>query len=130
MGRLKSGQFLGEVGAQFVTRGAVLTRLRHHAGRRLPRHTHGAPYLSLLIRGGYREEIPGGTLEYEPLTLVFHPAETDHVDEIAPGGGTFFMIELHDDVCAGVTQRVTVQGPEASLAGLRLYQQWRMGLAD
>src|SRR5687768_7824923 len=94
MSRLSTGAFLGEVREQCVTRRAVLTRLRHSAGRRLPRHVHGAPYLSLLIRGGYREETSRGTLEYEPLTLVSHPPETDHCDEIGPEGGTFFMVEL------------------------------------
>ena len=127
MSRLRPGAFLGEVREQYVARAAVLTRLRHTVGRRLPRHVHGAPYLSLLIRGGYREETARGTLEYDPLTLVFHPEETSHRDEIGPEGGTFFMIELSD---MSSNDPVSVQGPESSLAALRLYQQLSMGALD
>ena len=127
MSRLDTGAFLGEVREQYVTRRAVLTHLRHTVGRRLPRHVHGAPYLSLLIRGGYREETARGTLEYEPLTLVSHPQETDHRDEIGPQGGTFFMIELRDVFSTGP---IAVQSPQSSLAALRLYQQWRTGGLD
>jgi AraC family transcriptional regulator len=127
MSRLESGKFLGEVREQYIGAGAVLTRLRHVEGRRLPRHVHGAPYLSMLLRGGYREETPSGILDYEPLTLVFHPAETSHVDEIGPQGGTFLMIEMRGQGGEGA---VAVQSRDSSLAALRLYQQWRTGTLD
>jgi AraC family transcriptional regulator len=129
MSRLETGQFYGEVRQRVSVAGAVLTRLRHPCARRLPLHTHGAPYYSLLLRGGYRERWNGGEIECQPMTLVFHPPETRHIDEVAAVGGSFFILELDPiwiDRLRGVPSvsmpRVSVLPSDASWLALQLYR--------
>jgi AraC family transcriptional regulator len=130
MSRLARGEFFGVVRDRVATPHATLTRLEHTAPRRLPLHTHQAPYYSMLLRGLYRESLRRGEIEYRPLSLVFHPAETSHTDEIGPRGGLFFTIELDEaflkDLAAAggsSTPLVSQQDPAPSWAALRLYRQ-------
>lgn len=94
MSHLRIGQFFGEVSGRLVTADAVLTRVEHDQPRRLPRHSHQAAYMSLLLKGQYRESSGTRSIDCAPLTLVFHPPETSHDDEIGPEGGTFFIVEI------------------------------------
>ncbi len=80
------------------------------------------------MRGGYREELGRTTIEYDPLTLVFHPAEIRHRDEIGPRGAVFFTIELEETW--QLARAPIVFGVEARLAALRLYSIFRRGAAD
>lgn len=135
MSHLSRGEFFGAVRDRVATPQATLTRLEHTAPRRLPLHTHQAPYYSMLLRGRYRESLRRGEIEYRPLTLVFHPAETSHTDEIGPRGGLFFTIELDEvflqDLAAagGSTPPVvSLQDRAPSWAALRLYRQSLTGV--
>lgn len=94
MSHLATGEYFGSVCDRTVVADAVLSRLRHDAGRRLPPHTHEAAFFSLLLSGGYSERWGGSFIEYAPFTLVFHPPAMSHTDEVAEHGGVFFMIEL------------------------------------
>jgi AraC family transcriptional regulator len=130
MSRLAQGEFFGVVRNRVAAQNATLSRLEHTSARKLPLHTHNAPYYAMLLRGHYRESSRRGEIDYRPLTMVFHPAETSHTDEIGPRGGLFFTIELDEGflgelAAAGgsATPPVSLQDPASSWAALRLYRQ-------
>ena len=121
--------FLGEIGERVSSAGAVVSCLRHTHGRRMPSHSHAAAYFSLLLRGGYREENGRNTIESTPMTMVFHPPETRHRDEVGPDGGVFLTIELPSVAQTFVSAR-RIDDTAAKLSALRLYHQMRTGSAD
>jgi AraC family transcriptional regulator len=71
-----------------------MLEVRHSCAARLPRHSHAAAYLCLLLEGSYRETIGQTTLAYRPFTLAFHPPGLTHHDEIGPSGARFFNVEV------------------------------------
>jgi AraC family transcriptional regulator len=74
--------------------GIVLSEVVHRQAWQVPPHGHLRPYFSFLVSGAYRERAAGFSLEYEPFTIVYHPASFEHADEIGGGGARFFTIEI------------------------------------
>lgn len=87
-----AGYFTGET-KSWETAGAILSEVRHTAGKAVAAHEHEAAYFSLLLDGAYAERGDGFDLRYEPYTLVFHSAGTVHEDEIT-GPCRFFAVAL------------------------------------
>jgi AraC family transcriptional regulator len=102
-------------------------------GRRLPEHVHETAFFSLLVRGGYWEEIGGRRIEYRPGTVVFHPAALPHRDEIGAAGGSFFCVEVEEELLARLegkarqAQAIVAQGGRMSDLARRLYDELRAG---
>jgi AraC family transcriptional regulator len=94
MATLASGAFYGRVGRQWSSELATVSVLHHESPRTLPDHSHERAFLTLLLRGRYREEAGGTAIAYGPLSLVFHPEGLVHRDEIGAGGASFFTIEV------------------------------------
>lgn len=44
----------------------------------MPGHTHRIPYISFVLRGGYREKVGRSVRECVPDTVVFHQADETH----------------------------------------------------
>ncbi len=128
MSQLASGEYYGSSSGTVSVRDAVLTRLQHTTGRRLPPHTHERAYYALLLRGGYRESHRSASLESVPSSLVFHPPATTHADEIAPDGGLFFIIELGDSWLGRNRGGTVRERPELVGDALALYRAHRSGV--
>lgn len=64
-------------------------------------HVHAQAYFSMVLAGGYREETGRRAIDYEPLTIVYHPPGTAHLDEIGPRGARFLMIETDERLVRG-----------------------------
>lgn len=94
MRNLRSGQFFGESRSR-ESGGAIFSLVRHAEEARLPDHTHSWPFLCLLLDGRYRETAGDTTIEYEPLTLVDHPAMLPHRDWVYPDS-RMFVVEFTD----------------------------------
>jgi AraC family transcriptional regulator len=47
---------------------------------RLPRHTHGEAFVTIIMEGGFREESAGSILECGPHDVVVHAPEDRHVN--------------------------------------------------
>ena len=129
MAQLASGEFYGAASGKLEVRDAVLSRLEHTSGRRLPTHTHERAYYALLLAGGYRERDRTVSFESAPATLIFHPPETTHADEIAPEGGVFFVIQLGDSWLGRNRNERIRERPELAGAALALYRAYRHGVA-
>jgi AraC family transcriptional regulator len=95
--RLRPGQFYGNVINKDNCSGLILSELSHKTHRKLPEHSHQLANFCLLIKGNYVEYFGGQVYEYKPMTIMFHPPELTHRDEIGNRGGHFFNIELDED---------------------------------
>jgi AraC family transcriptional regulator len=92
--RLSPGDYYGQIVGQGSCSGALFSELDHRSPKRLPRHTHGHSFACMLTRGGYRERWGRSDVWYDPFTVVFHPEDFCHMDEIGPGGAHLFVMEL------------------------------------
>ena len=91
---LQPGQFYGEILRKRQDAGLILSELRHDGARKLPRHSHELAYFCLLLNGDYWEQFGPTRITYKPLSVMFHPPGTTHIDEIGPAGGRFFSVEV------------------------------------
>lgn len=91
---LRPGQFYGDVIGKRKCSGLMLSELRHKAGQKLPEHAHQLAYFCLLIDGNYVEYQGSKAFTYRPLTIMFHPPDLVHRDEIGNHDGHFFIVEL------------------------------------
>lgn len=101
MSILGAGEYFGKSAACTRSSRVIVTRLEHQHGWKLPMHVHEGPFFSMVLRGGYREETGRMSIDYEPLTIVYHPPGTAHVDEIGPGGARFLMVEAAPGMIEG-----------------------------
>lgn len=101
MSILSNGEFYGETTARRASAGLAVFHLEHRLGRRLPMHVHQQAYFSMVLEGNYHEETGRRAIDYAPLTIVYHPPGTAHVDEIGPRGVRFLMIEADTRLVEG-----------------------------
>lgn len=87
------GTFTGET-VTWAISDALLSEVRHRHGKGVPTHVHEAAYFSVLLEGSYFEAAPDFSISYEPYTLVFHSAGTEHADTIGARGCRMFFVEL------------------------------------
>jgi AraC family transcriptional regulator len=108
---LSGGSFYGAVVRKQERHGAIFTKLRHTAPRKLPAHTHELAFFALQLGGEYRERYGGEQVDYEPFTVAFRPAGIPHQDEVGPRGVKLFEIELRQgwqeriEECSGTLSR-------------------------
>lgn len=93
MNAWKAGAFAGQTVSREIA-GTLLSEVRHTREISVDPHSHEAPYFSLLLEGSYSESARDFSVLYEPYTVVFHDALTEHWDAIAPGGCRMFFAEL------------------------------------
>jgi AraC family transcriptional regulator len=129
---LASGAFYGAVDERWQTELVKLSLVRHAAPRAVPVHAHADLFLSLLLRGGYREWVDGREIVYEPLTVVFHPERMTHRDEIQAADTLFFAVEASPALLGGRERRARgvravrdLRGGPVVWAMLRLLEETR-----
>ena len=94
---LQPGQFYGDILRKRQGSGLILSELKHEGARKLPSHSHELAYFCLLLNGNYWEQSGRKRITYKPLTVMFHPPGTTHIDEVGPGGGRFFSVEVKSE---------------------------------
>lgn len=95
---LQPGHFYGEITRKREASGLILSELKHETARKLPSHSHELAYFCLLLNGNYWEQFGRKRITYKPLTVMFHPPDTTHIDEIGPAGGRFFSVEVKTEL--------------------------------
>lgn len=127
--RLAWGKYLSPVGARRETRVASLVETVYRAGMRLPRHSHEAPYLVLMVGGVLREKERGRVHDMGCGAVVFNEAGEEHENELLTKRGRCLNVELRPAFMermegAGMRPRESVMyahaGAAMSAAG-RLY---------
>ncbi|MGH9970760.1 MAG: helix-turn-helix domain-containing protein [Pyrinomonadaceae bacterium] len=128
---LQPGQFYGEIVKKRFCSDLVLSELRHSTGRRLPEHSHQLAYFCLLVDGDYSESLGRKTVSYKPLTVMFHPPELTHRDEVGMGGGHFFSVEMESRWLQRLREYSTVpdtitptHGGDLTWLAMRLYREF------
>jgi AraC family transcriptional regulator len=132
--QLNIGHFYGKVTQRTELSGVVLSELVHKRPSKHARHTHQAPYFSMLLQGAYSEDYSGGHIEYRPMTVAFHPPCTTHSDEVGKPGGLFFMVELNSESVRrlarhslGVECLPDLSGGQMARLSARLYRDYKTG---
>ena len=93
-----SSGFYGSVSARDEYAGFALTRLVHSRGIHLPLHSHAHAYFTLLRSGGYWESFGRTQVTYPVRSVHFHRPGIIHRDVIAPGGASFLVVEIGEDL--------------------------------
>jgi AraC family transcriptional regulator len=91
---LEAGHFYGAIDARWATGLVTLSVVRHAQVCRVPLHSHEHLFLSLLLRGAYREWVGGREVVFRPMTVVFHPEHLQHRDEISVPDTALFAVEV------------------------------------
>jgi AraC family transcriptional regulator len=68
--------------SQICADGAVVSHVRYDEARRCRRHTHAAPFLAMIIRGGYVETSGRFAAKLRAFEGEVHPEGMDHADEV------------------------------------------------
>lgn len=127
---LQPGQFYGEVLRKRQGSGLILSELKHETARKLPRHSHELAYFCLLLNGNYWEQFGPKKITYKPLSVMFHPPGTTHIDEIGPTGGRFFSVEVKTEWMERLRECLGARDLDSSLhegdlawLAMRLYRE-------
>lgn len=112
--------------------GFILEDVDYAPRASLPRHSHATAYISLLIRGRYREQIDRPRGPFQPDTILLHPAGETHSNEVSRSGARIFCIEftsiglqrlgVHN---VDLSRRTEQRGGPAARLGHLLYQQFQ-----
>jgi hypothetical protein len=73
---LPEGQWYGNVERSLELGGVTLSVIGHPEARTIDLHRHARSYFTLPYAGRYRETYEGVTIEYEPFSMAFHPADS------------------------------------------------------
>ena len=129
---LQPGHFYGEITRKREASGLILSELKHDTARKLPSHSHELAYFCLLLNGNYWEQFGRKRITYKPLTVMFHPPDTTHLDGIGPAGGRFFSVEVKTEwmerlrECLGrVELDSTLHEGDLAWLAMRLYREHR-----
>jgi len=129
---LQPGQFYGNVTNKANCSGLILSELKHKTGKKLPEHSHQLANFCLLIKGDYAEYYGTQVFEYKPMTIMFHPPELTHRDEIGNRGGHFFNVELKpqwmkclSDYSVVPGRPVAGEGTDLTWLAIKLYREFK-----
>jgi AraC family transcriptional regulator len=127
---LRPGQFYGQSVNKQQVAGLILSELVHTEHKLLPRHSHEMGFFSLLLAGEYREFFRTRTIHYRPMTIVWHPPDLTHLDEIGREGGKFFTVEVQHQWLDRLREFASVpdilfdvHGGELVWLALRMYRE-------
>jgi hypothetical protein len=94
MADLRREQFFGLVVRSRTLGNFSLVESRHPARQSLSRHLHVRPYLSILVRGSYRESCGSSALDCMPGQAISHGSGEVHSDQFFDDGGEFLNLEI------------------------------------
>lgn len=91
--KLPAGHFLGQTLQAHDLSGFRLTETTYVPGLKLPRHAHELAKYCFVLAGSFTETVGSQCVVRQPLTLVFHPADTTH-EEAHHAAGHHFLMEI------------------------------------
>lgn len=131
---LTPGSFIGRVDTQWKTGLVDLSVVVHDHALDVPVHAHERLFFCVLLGGSYREFVGDRTIEYQPLSIVYHPEGLVHHDCIGAGGARFLTLEVAPGLLGGELRRrrplSSVRDLSADAAVwrmLRLFREARTG---
>jgi AraC family transcriptional regulator len=91
---LKAGMYCGAIGKSFENSNLKISTTRHPGKEYIGLHQHVNPYLSILIKGSYREYAGGQQYELSPGHIIFRPPYTEHAEQMLSQDCVCCNIEL------------------------------------
>lgn len=129
--KLPAGHFLGRTLRAHDWAGFRLTETTYAPGLRLPRHAHELAKYCFVLAGSFTEIVGQRRSERQPLTLVFHPADTTH-EEAHTTAGHHFLIEIDHrwlerarEYSAALNQPLDLSGGASIGLVTRLYDEFK-----
>jgi AraC family transcriptional regulator len=104
-----------------------LSEVRHSPGDLYATHTHHLPYLLLVLRGAFREEVRGATVELTSGGVVVMPAECRHRDSIDAAGLDVLIVTLDAAFARTMPPWRCFNGGPVSRAMVSLYRCFAEG---
>jgi AraC-like DNA-binding protein len=104
-----------------------LSEVRHRAGDLYNTHTHDLPYLLLVLRGAFREEVRGQIVELTSGGVVVMPAGCDHRDFIDDAGLDVLIVTLQGMFGRAMPLWRCFSGGPVSRAMVSLYRSFAEG---
>ena len=95
--KLRVGTFMGETQKMRSLNGFTLSTTDHGQHMKVPNHEHEYPYISLLLRGLYREESIVSEQDIKTGSSLFRPKGFEHKNEIGSHNSICFNIEIEDE---------------------------------
>lgn len=109
---------------------ATVSVVRHSHGRAAPTHAHAHAFITLLLRGSYREHVGGEWIDYRPLTAVYHPSGLVHHEVIGEGGADVLAVDIAPPLLGGLARTPLGLGSVQELSGGALVWQLLAVYAD
>jgi len=92
--QLGNGEFYGRTLVERSTRQLNLVWTRYGRGQRLPVHAHERPYLALVTRGGFQEEMDGIGYDCGEGSVVLNTVGAEHSDHFVAERTEVINVEL------------------------------------
>jgi AraC-like DNA-binding protein/quercetin dioxygenase-like cupin family protein len=130
--RLSKGSFYGRIVKRREVAGFLLTELAYLANFRVKRHSHESAHFVLVLKGAYRENYGNKTRICKPGSLVFHPADEIHSNQIQNTTARDFSIEIAPgwidrfrDYSSWLDNPSHFRGNGPALLAARLYREFQ-----
>lgn len=94
VGQRRIGWAYGQVVDRLDVEGATVFETVYNRPVQVPRHEHAYPYITILLKGRYREPYRRGESYFVPFSAVYHPAQARHSGIVDAMGCQFFTLEL------------------------------------
>jgi AraC family transcriptional regulator len=104
--RLLPGSFFGRCRRVAHVSDLILSETHYPSALTVPPHVHERAYFGLLLRGGYCEDLGTRVVDFEPSSVVFHPAREVRYGDVGARGATL----LHAEIPEGWTLRLREHG--------------------
>ncbi len=110
----------------------ALTETLYPSGLRMNSHAHEPAYFSLVLEGGYSEQIGSKTRECKPSSLLFHPPGESHAVDFHSPSARIFRLEIKPQWLDRAREYgLTIDSPVEFTGGwscwlaIRLYNEFR-----
>ena len=94
VGQRRIGWAYGQVVDRLDVEGATVFESVYNRPMQVPCHEHAYAYITILLKGRYREPYGRGDSYFVPFSAVFHPASVRHSGIVDEQGCRFFTLEL------------------------------------
>ncbi len=132
--RMKSSPatFSGKLLQHSDLAGLALTETVYPSGLSMSSHTHEPAYFSLVLEGGYSEQIGSKTRECKPSYLLFHPSGESHAVVFHSPSARIFRLEIKPEWLnrareygLSIDDPVEFTGGWSCWLAIRLYKEFR-----
>lgn len=132
--RLAEGEFFGASVSSKRQHGIRYSETWYEPLQRVPAHSHQSALFCYLASGSYSEQYASRREDYEPGSIVFHPAGETHYGWFGDRRGRCLQVEVAADIVARLTEHGRIPGESvswhrgpAAWLGRRLFGEFTAG---